>query len=130
MTRYKSPLIAVTRNNKSNIVGVSGGTLLILLVQKLPEGYHYKSWLVAAVPVVNTSITFLWKLIIQEFLLFKNKRNIRRKRIIVTQEVDEVLNHPNISSQVKESLRAQWEKIQLVFVQEQIRQLNMLMESP
>ena len=128
MSKYKNPLVAVTRNNKSNIVDVTGGTLLIVLTQQLPESYLYKSWLVTAVPAVTTSVIFLWKKIAQEFSLFKNRTNTRRQRKFVTKVVDQTLSYPNISSKVKESIREQWEKMQLAFIQEQIRQLNALID--
>lgn len=126
MTNHKSQRISFARNNTSGVVDVSGGTLLIVLAQNLSKDYQYKSWLVAAAPAVTTFLVFLWKSITMKYSLFKNKRDTRKKKMELRQEVDEFMNHPFISSQGKESIRKQWEKTQLALVQERIRELNEL----
>ncbi|SFE92621.1 hypothetical protein SAMN05518672_11284 [Chitinophaga sp. CF118] len=129
VAKSKSQSAIIARNNSSDIVGAGGGTLLILLAQNLPENYSYKSWMVASAPAITMAVKFLWKLMDREYFFFKRKRNARKKRMEVTQDIDQLLNDPNTSNRVKETLREQREEVQLSLIKEQIRELNILMES-
>lgn len=126
MTKYKSQIVPVARNNTPDIVDVSGGTLLIVLAQNLPGDYHYKSWLVAAAPAVTTSVAFLWKLITKEYTLFKDKRDIRRKEMTLRKERGLLLRDPDISDQTKKFLREQREREELASIKQLSRELNVL----
>lgn len=126
MTKYKSQIVPVSRNNTSDIVDVSGGTLLIVLAQNLPGDYHYKSWLVAAAPAVTTLMIFLWKLITKEYTLFKDKRDTRRKKMKLRQKRGVLLSDPDISDQTKKFLREQREREELASIKQLARELNVL----
>ena len=129
MTKPKSQLIAVSRSNQPDITNTGGGTLLILLAQSLPATYDYKSLLVAAAPTVSMLLIYLWKTITKEFSSFKNEKKTKKRKIKVTQEMDQFMANPHISNVAKETLQEIREQFHLAFIQEQIRQLNVLMKS-
>jgi hypothetical protein len=126
MTKYKSQLEPVVFNNRPDITHTSGNTLLILLVQNLPATYSYKSWLVAAAPAVTMTIKFLWKLIIKELTLFRNRKEILKNRIKLKQVMAVFFNDPDISDQAKEALRKRKEKEEWAIVEGIFKRLEVL----
>lgn len=94
------------------VAGASGGTLLVLLANNLPDNYPYKSWLILIAPTISVVLSafWIWSKTRFDTYIDDNKREKILKKL--RSEIENDLRNPHTSEEHKMHLKAQLEKFE------------------
>ena len=100
-------------STSASIAGASGGTLLVLLANNLPDDYYLKSWLVIIAPSVTIAVSLFWKIIIREKnAYYKRKRVVKFKKLL-QKKIETALSDGLISPEEAATLKRKMIEIEL-----------------
>ena len=109
-----APNIQQPNNNTSaSIAGASGGTLLVLLANNLPESYPLKSWLVIIAPSVSIVLSLFWKYISKKADVYFKGKKVEKSKILLQRRIQAALNNGMISPEEAIVLKRKMIEIEL-----------------
>jgi hypothetical protein len=109
-----APNIQQPNNNTSaSIAGASGGTLLVLLANNLPESYPLKSWLVIIAPSVSIVLSLFWKFISKKADVYFKGKKVEKSKILLQRRIQAALNNGMISPEEAIVLKRKMIEIEL-----------------
>lgn len=94
------------------VAGASGGTLLVLLANNLPDNYAYKSWLILIAPTISVALSAFWvwsKIRVDAYIGDRKTERILKE---LRTEIENDLKNPHTSEEHKKLLKAQLEKFE------------------
>ena len=94
----------IKNNSTSNIAGVGGGTLLLMLAKNIPEPSSVKSWLIIIAPTVSVCLASLWRLLAKACDKYLQRRKVKKLTQLLDSNIEVALTDPNISDEEKEKL--------------------------
>jgi len=103
----------IKNNSTSNIAGVGGGTLLLMLAKNIPEPSSVKSWLIIIAPTVSVCLASLWRLLAKACDKYLQRRKVKKLTQLLDSNIEVALTDPNISDEEKEKLKKERKEIQL-----------------
>ena len=111
-----------TRSSKvaAGAAGISGGSLLVVLAQNLPESNPCKKWLILCAPAATTGMSALWLWICQLMQTQKHRKVIQEAQETLHKRMEDL----NTSPEHREMLRKELEQIQIIevrYFREQLR---------
>ena len=102
-----------TKKPASNLgagaAGASGGTVLVLLAQNLPEKNPFKSWLVISAPSVSLALSVCWVWMKKYGVEYMKRRHIEKQKEILAKAIQ----NPITSPEHHEALRKKYEQVEM-----------------
>lgn len=97
----------------ASIAGASGGTLLVLLANNLPESYPLKSWLVIIAPSVSIVLSLFWKFISKKTNTYFKGKKVEKSKTLLQKKIQAALNNGLISQEEAIVLKRKMIEIEL-----------------
>lgn len=97
----------------ASIAGASGGTLLVLLANNLPESYPLKSWLVIIAPSVSIVLSLFWKFLSKKTNTYFKGKKVEKSKTLLQKKIQAALNNGLISQEEAIVLKRKMIEIEL-----------------
>ncbi|SEW19065.1 hypothetical protein SAMN05428988_2935 [Chitinophaga sp. YR573] len=97
----------------ASIAGASGGTLLVLLANNLPESYPLKSWLVIIAPSVSIVLSLFWKFLSKKTNIYFKGKKVEKSKTLLQKKIQAALNNGLISQEEAIVLKRKMIEIEL-----------------
>lgn len=108
-----APNIQQPNSASASIAGASGGTLLVLLANNLPESYPLKSWLVIIAPSVSIVLSLFWKYISRKTNAYFKGKKVEKSKILLQRKIQAALDNGLISQKEAATLKRKMIEIEL-----------------
>jgi len=120
-----------SKRNGSNLVGgaaagASGGTLLILLAQNLPESSELRSWLMIIAPSVSLLLSSIWQWAKRKIEYYFTKTEFNSAVEEAKKTLTEALNNSETTDSHKEELIKELEQLEMVAIKAKVKRVEVL----
>lgn len=103
---HLDPIVVDAHFDRKQLINAGGGMIWLFALEKLPDTFALKTYLIVFVPPFMISLSWLSNIVIQEFKRYRKERALERTRLIAMIDLEGLLANPTLDDESKEKLRA------------------------
>lgn len=109
--------IEKTSSTPATVAGASGGTLLVVLAQNLPDDNPFKSWLIILAPAATIAIVAVWKWATKKIVNHWKTKKIEDLKQKIRADIMRTLTNPHFPDAHKEELKRKLAQLEVASVE-------------